>query len=453
MVILPKHSRHLWQIGDENTQYIVLGLFSLAVGLLALKWRKRQIVCTAALVCVVQTALVLYEKYPVAHFEEGLLPKPAALPITFKHKPNIYLFVLESYADNETLRDIYHMSSDDLLETLREQNFTIWDDCFANYDHTLGSLPVIFLMKHHYHRYRFSTRDLPIELWDSFSGASYVCLTLRSNGYRIGMMDCLGRELYGKNLASLFKKGDLDFCYLPSYELHAFEKIADNIGLSAVYEFVKRFANQWAQLLKGREFPFCTDPEECFSAYVQEKSDTPRFVLIFTGADHSPPSGSVLEEPGTFVAWEENYKKIRRNADADLSAKLKLIQKYDPGALVVLIGDHGPRRHRGIEGKEGEVNAAMRSRGVDPRFVARDALGVLCAIKWPVPHYSQGRSISHISLFWHIFAALSGNSSLIEQAEPDDSYLSDGKRRVFKAVEHGKLMEHWVQIAEYPATP
>jgi hypothetical protein len=209
---------------------------------------------------------------------------------------------------------------------------------------------------------------------------------------------------------------------------------------------------------KGEPFlPFHQTTETVRTSFlnrlrIDKASPFPKFYFINTGAAHSAFTVDVNTWPDLFLKFErEQYPLIRREADADLVMMLNIVHEYDPGALVILIGDHGARRYRGIEKGEGKANALMRARGISPSLAARDAVGVLLAIKWPaslqqwVQRFLAGRVISHVNLFRFIFAALTEDLSVLDDCEPNESYIpANGK--LYKVAQDGVPLQNWEEF-------
>jgi hypothetical protein len=269
-------------------------------------------------------------------------------------------------------------------------------------------------------------------------------------------MDCIGMESIARGYGDVVKKGHLDFCFFPSYGVYKFRDVAEEFGLSWAFELFFCCVNRWARIIGGTDAILSTSGEDFLSAKLQEKKERPLFFFIYAGANHSNPHSDMYQDPKGFEQFEKSgYQHIRQEADAKLMALLEIIHQVDPGALIVLIGDHGPRRYRGVASGEGDVNNLIRSRGLNTTLASRDAVGVFCAIKWPVPSFSEGKVISHVNIFRHIFAALTEDPSLLEQCEPNVSYVSEGHRfseggrRLFKVAQEGTLLESWENFT-YP---
>jgi hypothetical protein len=188
---------------------------------------------------------------------------------------------------------------------------------------------------------------------------------------------------------------------------------------------------------------------------LEQKSSKPQFYFIYTGAMHSnivdaDPYATldtgIRTYPDVYERFEkEEYPFVRRKADENLISMLDIIYKYDPDALVILIGDHGAHRYAAAQFGKGDVNALIRACGIEPSLAASDHVGTLLAIKWPIPHYSEGKVISHVNLFRHVFAALAEDPSLLKDCEPNESYVqANGK--LYKVVKDGVPLLNWEEF-------
>jgi hypothetical protein len=402
-----------------------------------------------ATLCGIAVCVTLQREYQAAQIDKKLLPPAKVLPITFKKKPNVYFIGLESYDANTNLREIYHMSSDKLMALLEKQGFTVIENCFANYDYTYGSLSSVFLMKHHYNREMLGEKDTSRTMHAIIAGASSVFGTLKANGYKLNILWKGGSS---ENVASC-----VDYVYVARDFFRSYRAIAYQLGLGDVINFVENVCGRSDARMFGSY-------KTALRSLLKRKEATPQFFFIFTGASHSEGvMGTIYQENLDF--FEKEYLKIRQEADVDLIELLELIQGHDPEALIVLIGDHAAHRydwaHHRIDwgnddwARVGGVNpnAAIRSYGLEPSLVARDYVGVLCAIRWPrdMMHYSAGRVISHVNLFRHVFAALAEDPAVLKQGyQPDESYVpvvsANGTRdttRLYCVARDGRPLDDW----------
>ncbi|MDR1267476.1 MAG: hypothetical protein LBJ70_03800, partial [Holosporales bacterium] len=446
---------HYWFISlcdNVRLRHIVWCLPSPLLSLLALRWRKKFATVSILILSVVAVLVTIQREYRSAQIDRKILGpdfcKP--LPITFKKKPNVYLFFLESYTDNKSLEEIYHTSSAELMQCLDKQGFTVLDSCFANYCTTLPSLSSVFLMEHHYYQPTAGDSDISRGLYRVLNGENPVVQTFKAHGYRINAMDC-GRGHVSRGDSSV----DAYFCahperrfkdILPYYRLR---EVLGNLGLITEEE--------------GDEYPefLLIDTEFLLARLRQQQEEkVPQFYCIYAGAGHSSCS-LFFEEPerldrheieiypGAPRFMEETYPRARREADRELIRVLEMIHEHDPEALVILIGDQAPHRYNVLDyGWEGDVNARIRSWGIEPSLVARDNVAVLCAIKWGFSprYFTKETVVSHVNLIRLLFAGLAENPSILENCVQNISLVSANifsSNRLYLVAEENKLASEW----------
>ncbi|MDR2412162.1 MAG: hypothetical protein LBD66_00955 [Holosporales bacterium] len=110
----------------ETPPYMFLFLGAFFLSLPALRWRKFLYIILIIGLCTREIWCFMGRLFPTEYMPDpSLVPESVSLPVTFKHKPNIYLFLLESYTSNKALREIYHLPQNGLMTFLEEQNFSI----------------------------------------------------------------------------------------------------------------------------------------------------------------------------------------------------------------------------------------------------------------------------------------------------------------------------------------
>jgi hypothetical protein len=281
------------------------------------------------------------------------------------------------------------------------------------------------------------------------AGENLVIYTLKANGYHINTIDCRWGIILkpGPNIDTYFARG-----------WKGPKQIFDWSRFAFVVRTTMEILGLLEPLNEPEESGDNDHEKEFLIEHLKKKYSSPQFYTIYMGASHSLGNG-FLENPECYRQFEERiYPTLRKRADKNLIAMLEIIHRHDPEALVILIGDHAPHRYSGIERGAEDVNAIIRSCGIEPRLVGRDNTGVLCAIKWPIEYYSEGKVISHVNLFRHIFAALAEDPSLItKDKEPDESYVPVASSRwkykrgiLYRVAKDGVLLDNWETFAPPP---
>ncbi|MCL1916636.1 MAG: hypothetical protein FWG17_08050 [Desulfovibrionaceae bacterium] len=314
--------------------------------------------------------------------------------ITLEHKPNIYLLLLESYHSAEALRRLYDIDDGPLDDFLRRHGFTDYPQTFCNKAHTVSSL-----------------NNLLNCTLENFSDSVLVLDVLRENGYACEFFDntffvfgpLAGREdytsfdipAYARRLYSLAGPLFSQSRYLRKLA-GGFEPFATNLDFSVTYAALhRRLALEMKQ---------------------------PRFFCMRFGAGHLPKERAWLPDASSFIA---GYRKKARAAQEQIRLAVDLILKHDPEALVVAVGDHGGLRHFNAWEGSGNQEEAMRERGVSMEDLALDMFSVRLAVRWPMPHATEGKILSHVNVFRYVLEALGGGKELPDNPLPDISLLND----------------------------
>jgi hypothetical protein len=338
------------------------------------------------------------------------------------------------------------------MQCLDKQGFTVLDNCFANYHYTLPSLSSVFLMKHHYYRVMEGFQSVSRGVSSVLNGENPVVQTFKANGYHFNVMDCNAGTVLGKGPSV-----DAYFCARPKerfksmFPYYRFMEVLGNLGLIAKEE-------------EKESCGFMTiDTGFLLSRLRQQREEqVPQFYCIYAGTIHTARFLEFHKDreyfdqfereiyPGAPRFKEETYPRIRRGADRELIRVLEMVHEHDPEALVILIEDQAPHRYGVFDyGWEGDVNARIRSWGVEPRLLGMDNVAVLCAIKWGFsPRYFTGEMVmSHVNLFRWIFAELAEDPFVLESLASNISLVpADGGNpddRLYLVVREGKLLLEW----------
>lgn len=147
---------HVWNLADEVLQqrWLLTALWiASAVALVGLAWRGGRWVRPVTQVLNLATAgLVLFNLYRIGEYEAStrLFPETTgvipALSVGEAGRPDIYYIVLDRYAGEETLRDVYDYDNSPFLRELEERGFAVAHDSWANYFKTASSVVSTFSM-------------------------------------------------------------------------------------------------------------------------------------------------------------------------------------------------------------------------------------------------------------------------------------------------------------------
>ncbi|MEW6077371.1 MAG: hypothetical protein AB1724_06150 [Thermodesulfobacteriota bacterium] len=354
---------------------------------------------------------------------DGWLTKHKAVydQVRLKSTPDVYLIIAEAYPSRAALKAVYDFDNDVFYRQLTGLGFKVNHDFFSNYNHTLSSLPSLFGMAHHF-------GSLNLGNLDSLGGRRMleakaynpVIDMFRANHYKIQ---------YLHEVNSLLPNGaDVDVC-LPApslwYGLNAFllqkENPADGPGRS---ETIASLKDRLTAMDLGRG---------------------PYFTFIYVNLPgHSPSRVKERTREGinkAMEAFRSSYGSRVESANKHLLDLAQLITSRDPDSIVIIIGDHGSWGFRLREDADGKPVST-------PLFIL-DRFGVLAAMYAPNElsgRLENGELKSHVNLFRHVFAYLSGDRELLSTMAPDHAFENE----MIMAIEDGNILDNFVKIVLVP---
>jgi len=345
---------------------------------------------------------------------------------TLQNTPNIYLYILESYHDLSTMRQVYDIDTSDLEKFLEENSFVIYEDALSNSHNTLLSLGDIFSMQLDSGRPKgLDDSTLTTRLIIAGHNGNVLLKNLKGNGYHTEYI--LRREIY--YLTSGIKKGpyldELDiasFIYLtyPLADLN--DKLKQKIQIMQHHHFRRYLPDTLTVSLKQAVIKFV---DEKFSV------KSPYFVFFKGGALHAPGRQDFL--PRYSEEWIASgiYKNRVKKSNEELIYIVEDIIKRDPESVIILLGDHGSRRLDGLWVKEQTLEtleAKVRANGETLDSLTKDLFGILMAVRMPDGRQdiSNGYHLSPANLFRHIFAALNEDPDILKGRVPSESKYLNG---------------------------
>jgi hypothetical protein len=341
--------------------------------------------------------------------------------VRLQSTPDVYLIVAEAYPSRPALQAVYGCDNDVFYRQLNELGFKVNHDFFSNYNHTLSSMPSLFGMEHH-----FGTLNLGN--LDSLGGRRMleardynpVIDIFRTNHYKIQ---------YLHEVNSLLPNGaDVDLC-LPApslwYGLNAFLRQTENPADGPT-------KSETIASLKNR-------------LTAMDLRSGPYFTFIYLNhPGHSPSRVKDRTREGinkTLGEFRTTYETRVESANRLLLDLTQLIISRDPDSIIIIIGDHGSWGFRLKEDAQGN-SVPM------PLFIL-DRFGVLAAMYAPnglSDRIVTGEIKSHVNLFRHVFAYLSGDREILSTMAPDHAFENE----MIMAIEDGKILDNFVKIVLVP---
>ncbi len=329
--------------------------------------------------------------------------------VSFVKKPNLYVYILESYHGLEIMRDVYGIETAALEDYLMEKGFFIYEDSFSNSVTTLTSLTDLFTMR----LYQYIPRglhDVARRTRAILAGnnENTVFRTMKQNGYTTAFITREDHYYFHEKLRYL-DVTDLSF------------NIANwRYALSPILECNTRL---------HRTLPAAYGVESRWSLY-EAVSQTARelwqnqpFLICFLGgAKHAPLPPYSYRDAGQWVSSGFYAQEIERG-NVEIQEVIDVILEKDPDALIILAGDHGAWRFRdiwiGYEGSPDRLHAFLMQEGITEEDLVKDLAGILLAIRVPKGKrdISARLPMSTVNIFHHVFAYLSEDPALLKKRE------------------------------------
>ena len=341
--------------------------------------------------------------------------------LRFAEKPDVYLIHLESFQSREALERVYGIDDRGFERGLGALGFQVLDGRVANYSNTLSSLASLFAMRHHYSRIAMGNHDA-LGARELIGGKAYnpVLRAFLNNGYR----------------CQIVFPGD--FAFDPADDWWYAYPRQGHLAAARIYQ--SRALNRLIERGAARQ-----DPGRDFGALLSERVAAaaadrgPTFsVLSPPWSDHSP----VDRKWDELSDWQATHPaQLRESQQAYLGLVQRIVER-DPGAVVVLFGDHGAWRYRKIVDGPGGLRAKMEAHGVPGSTVALDYFGVFLAIRFPGAAAGSLAPVSLVNLMRAVLAELSGSAELRAGAVEDDAYymVNEG---LHVAARGGRPLDVW----------
>jgi hypothetical protein len=292
--------------------------------------------------------------------------------------PNIYLIIYDAYVINETMLQ-YSIDNSAQEDYLIKSGFKLYP-----YTYSLGASSVV-------------TMTLALNASSEFYG--HPRRGASGDGIIHNLLKSYGYQTYGIFRSDYFFQGigsSYDYSFPEQSDSPDSLKSA-NILVKAIFMGEFRF-----------DVEFDRAPLEQFIKHklslFRNVSNKPRFIYMHTGPGHSQNSGACL--PNETELFKERLIKANEEMKRDIDA---LIQN-DPGAIIIVAGDHGPYLTKNCTSTELDYDISEIT-----RLDVQDRFGTFLAIKWPTEGFAKYDDITVLQdLFPAIFAYLFKDDKLLE---------------------------------------
>ena len=324
-------------------------------------------------------------------------PQPHAecIHIDFLIKPNVYIFFLESFNSAKAIRRIYKSEVGAKTQAfLESMGYVVYPDANANLDYTVNSLTT--LVENRYPLFYNEEHALP---------EPFTFRVFKENGYSLSLFDIDNSPFVLGRYADM---ADQCSFRLPRRVRRCFAICGPLFAQTRYVRF----------LVEGLD-PAHTEAVGSDTYYTRiadhiRKSSTdrirPHCSIIRFGARHT----NYINEstPVMDPSWEQTYLDSYAKADAALRSLVTEIDRHDPDASVIIVGDHGAHN----------FDYTWRNPKNTPAPVDMlydDIFSVLTAIKWPGGNEPKGFEACHVNLTIWLFMALSGDKTLCHLLQPN----------------------------------
>jgi hypothetical protein len=353
--------------------------------------------------------------------------------IKFTSKPNVYLIILESYQNNQTLKEIYNFDNNEMEEKIEKKGFKIYENTFSNYRNTLTSLVSLFAMQHHYYKISKGKED-SLGARDIIGGISYnpVYSIFKNNGYKI--------QFISHSDYAFFTGPALDYAFPKRILFKVFEIYQNDI----LNEIFGRLFHTY----RGKEGKN-KDKDRIHVSKKRAFAEMKNRIRIASNDQRPYFSVIKLNSPGHFgKPWNKIddtnwYPEKIKMANDDINELIDQIINQDPDPFIILLGDHGAHRYRNSwKGQKG-IHEVLKSRNISEVTVAKDLFATFLAIKYPYAFDLKFEIFSHVNLFRYIFSVLCQCDLPLDTRVADESYFKYKKNEILITTRNGNPLKNW----------
>lgn len=333
--------------------------------------------------------------------QRSLQEIPALLKnLEFKDQPNIYFFVYDGVPNPRVFRE-QNLPLKPLQDLFDKYACKLYEDTYTLGNESLNSMSMTLNISAEQYASEAKMQDI-------YSGNSVLNLLLTQHGY--GSYHLLENYYTG---AYALANADLVTEYFPPKELSNVQSDSYLIILRGVLQGEFSFdikgimaADRYTEADRQRR------KHELIKA-----GNTPKFVIDHLSIpSHSQNSGKCL--PNEAELWTGRYLESLEYLERDLKA----LHEYDPKAIAIFIGDHGPS----LLG-DCYVLQNWKREDITPELIW-DRIGTMIAIHWPDPElaakYDQNLTLNQ-DIFAVVLAYLADNPKPLELC-PDRTFSGYG---------------------------
>lgn len=326
---------------------------------------------------------------------------PESISIHLKQKPNIYYFLCESYQNLNYIKKTFGYDSSDFISFLMRKNYTIYDNIYSNSSYTLGTLTNIFTMS--------------IQTSDSTSlDASSKERAIIGGGKGNKLFEILKANGYE---TSFYLKGDK---YFFSHK----GELLDHTDVLKTWEDLLWPIKSTNGLL-GKLINTVFVKLEISSIATEQDSLTilknhlitskysirPQFFAHKLGHTNHTDQSHTYKKRQDYIN-SQTYQSALSIQNKEIQSIIELLEKKDPNAIVIFLGDHGVWTLRGFSVNQSLENLKreLKQNNFTLQDIIDDQYYVFAAIKTP-NNIKPLRLFSPNNIFPQLFLELSNQEN------------------------------------------
>ncbi|MBU2540887.1 MAG: hypothetical protein KJ593_03195 [Candidatus Omnitrophica bacterium] len=384
-----------WHLsGSLKIQFIVLVVF-FTISLVIYSLNRKFLNIVVAVLFAVSTLTALISFRRIRNEIKGLIfpvDSPKIYAYTkgkeMKRKPDCFLLTFDAYAANETMLK-YGIDNNAQEDYLIQNGFHIYKGIYSLAPGSKPSMDCVFNIRRTSRQSWLSALMGPrySDFYGAgFSGNGAVQNILKENGYET--FGIFSSYYFFREVGSFYDQS------FPTKAVAFYKLLAKSI-----FEGEFRFD---VELSKKNYFKYLAKKNEVLASTTSK----PRFLYTHNEfPNHSQNSGRCL---GNEI---ELYKERLVKANKEMREDIETIKKYNPNAIIIVNGDHGPflTKNCFFTSRNNQYDKSE----IDQLDI-QDRYGVLLAIKWPKDANIDHDKIKVLQdIFPSVFAYLYDDASIL----------------------------------------
>ncbi|SRX54778.1 sulfatase-like hydrolase/transferase [Aequorivita sp. CIP111184] len=301
--------------------------------------------------------------------------------VVFEKRPNVYYIQPDGYVNFAELEGgFYNVDNTEFKNFLGESKFKNYPNFRSNYISTLTSNSATFMMKHHYYHNRKDYSEM-LNARKNIISENAVLSIFKNNGYKTHFITehpylMVNRPKIGYDYTNFMYS---DIPYITT---------GFNVGRDVYNDLENTIASKKSD---GNFF----------------------FVEIFEPSHISSTKAASKGKVNERLQWLEK----REIANKKIEKLVNLIIEKDPGALIMIMADHG-----GFVGLDYTLEVYKKT---TDRDIIYSTFGAMLSIRWPdneVP-VTDTNLKTCVNVFRILFSYLSDDEKYLQNLQDDKSYL------------------------------